>query len=268
MWLIKRKKNSQADEPNGQKSFCVRCGAEIQPGQLFCPKCGQKVGAKVEPVSGASNILSKKRTKSIIIIAIVVVVALIVAFLVVRGKPVSSLTLSKKSYEIKVGESYTLKATIDPSDAKNKNVKWKSSNSSIASVKNGVITGVNEGDCVITASSNNGKTDKCEITVKSAGPDFDALYEKYCDASYASVGTDDSYLSIDTNPYNIDDYFDSDASNAIQNVNLALGLPDSVLQRMEETNALQGVQTYDNDEIEVSWTYHPDNGLEVTYSLK
>lgn len=32
-----------------------------------------------------------------------------------------------------------------------------------------------------------------------------------------------------------------------------------------ETNALMGRQREENDKYRVSWTYHPNRGLEVTY---
>ena len=31
--------------------FCSKCGNELQEGQLFCPKCGAKVGGEHKPVS-------------------------------------------------------------------------------------------------------------------------------------------------------------------------------------------------------------------------
>ena len=37
---------------------------------------------------------------------------------------------------------------------------------------------------------------------------------------------------------------------------------------MLKTNALMGRQTEENDKYKVAWSYHPDDGLEVTYSKK
>ena len=51
---------------------------------------------------------------------------------------------------------------------------------------------------------------------------------------------------------------------AIKNVNKELGLPDSVLNDMERTTSADGKQTAVFDNINVSWRYHPDKGLEVT----
>lgn len=47
-----------------------------------------------------------------------------------------------------------------------------------------------------------------------------------------------------------------------------LGIPVSVRVKMARTTALQGVQTDIWDGIEASWTYHPDNGLDVILTDK
>lgn len=103
----------------------------------------------------------------------------------------------------------------------------------------------------------------------SSGPDFKNIYDEYCKSTWASVGEDGSYLKIDTNPYDKEDsgvaYID--ASLAIEEVNKELGLPDSLYSDMTETTWSMGKQseTFDEIGITVSWTYHPDKGLEVTY---
>lgn len=103
----------------------------------------------------------------------------------------------------------------------------------------------------------------------SKGPDFDKLYDEYCSPVWAKVGSDGSYLSIDTNPYDEDDngLAYTSAYYAVEDVNNALGLPDSLFSEMGETTGADGKQTETFEElgITVSWKYHPDKGLEVTY---
>lgn len=83
--------------------------------------------------------------------------------------PVQSVTLNSTSMEIEVGQSQTLTATISPSDAENQKVIWSSSNSSVATVADGVVTGVSVGNATITAKSDDGgKTATCEVIVKAA----------------------------------------------------------------------------------------------------
>ena len=55
---------------------------------------------------------------------------------------VSSITLDSTSMTLIEGETHTLTATISPSNAENQKVLWSSNNSSVASVKDGVVTAI------------------------------------------------------------------------------------------------------------------------------
>ena len=67
-------------------------------------------------------------------------------------------------------KSIQLTSTILPSTANVQNVvKWSSSNSSIATVGNdGTVIGVSNGTAVITATTQNGKTTKCNVKVQTS----------------------------------------------------------------------------------------------------
>ena len=85
----------------------------------------------------------------------------------VKKVEVSTVTLDKYSANVNVGKTIQLKAIINPSNADNKSVTWSTSNKSIATVdKNGLVKGISSGTVTITATSNNGKTAKCTVTVK------------------------------------------------------------------------------------------------------
>jgi hypothetical protein len=47
-----------------------------------------------------------------------------------------------------------------------------------------------------------------------------------------------------------------------------IGTPSYILSNMETTNSLMGRQSAEFDGIEVSWSYHPDNGLDVIANKK
>lgn len=80
---------------------------------------------------------------------------------------VSSVKLNKASLKLKNGSSYTLKKSISPSNASNKNVTWTSSNKKIASVSaSGKITAKGVGKAVITSKTSNGKKAVCKVTVR------------------------------------------------------------------------------------------------------
>ncbi len=84
---------------------------------------------------------------------------------------------------------------------------------------------------------------------------------------YFTIGADNSYCTIDTNPYDLDDYSSSVALGYIQEMNEALGLPDYVYQEMITTSYSQGKQTETYKNISVTWYYHPDKGMNVTYKV-
>ncbi len=79
--------------------------------------------------------------------------------------PVESISLDRNSVTLEEGQNTTLVATINPNDADEKTVNWSSSNSSVATVNNGVITALSEGETTITASAG-GKSATCKVTVQ------------------------------------------------------------------------------------------------------
>ena len=82
---------------------------------------------------------------------------------------VAGVTLNMTSLSMKVNETYQLKATISPADATNQNVKWESSDSSVADVdQSGLVGALKEGTATITVTTEDGnKTAICTVTVKS-----------------------------------------------------------------------------------------------------
>ena len=84
---------------------------------------------------------------------------------------VSGVSLNKTSLSFTgTGSSQTLTATVSPSNATNKTLTWSSSNTSVATVSNGVVKAVGFGTATITAKSNNGKTASCKVTVNPIQP--------------------------------------------------------------------------------------------------
>ena len=81
---------------------------------------------------------------------------------------ITGIGLNKSTTSLTEGESETLTATIAPSNATgDKTVKWSSSNGVVAAVdSNGKVTAKKAGTAVITATSSNGKSASCTVTVK------------------------------------------------------------------------------------------------------
>ncbi|AGF57396.1 putative repeat protein (TIGR01451 family) [Clostridium saccharoperbutylacetonicum] len=75
----------------------------------------------------------------------------------------SSIAIDESSMDLTIGDSSQLTATIAPSGA---TVTWTSSDSSIGTVDStGKVTGVAEGTCTITATTPDGLTATCTVTV-------------------------------------------------------------------------------------------------------
>ena len=83
----------------------------------------------------------------------------------VTGVEVSEIILDTEEADLNVGESIVISATIVPYYAENQTITWSSSDGSVASVENGTVKALHSGEAVITASTANGKTAECTITV-------------------------------------------------------------------------------------------------------
>ena len=84
----------------------------------------------------------------------------------VEATPVTDITLDKTSASLKAGETVTLTATVSPSDATDKTVTWSTSDASVATVSNGVVTAKKVGTATITAKAGD-KTATCKVTVEA-----------------------------------------------------------------------------------------------------
>ena len=106
------------------------------------------------------------------------------------------------------------------------------------------------------------------------GPDNDLnfkVYEILYDISFIKAGDDNSYITFDSNPFNLDSDSPAALIDAIaappflETMNENFGLPDWLYEEMVGTRALDGMQKEVFEHLTVSWTYHPDQGLEVLY---
>lgn len=117
----------------------------------------------------------------------------------------NGVTLTPNKATLNVGKKQTLTATVLPADATNKNVTWVSSDTSVATVENGVVTAVGKGTATITVTTEDGGyTATCEITVKipvssvTLNPTSTALVvgnTKQLTATVAPANADDSTVT-------------------------------------------------------------------------
>lgn len=79
---------------------------------------------------------------------------------------VESVSLNLSELALEEGEQVQLIATILPENASDKSVTWESSNKDVATVENGIVTAVSEGEAIITVTTVDGdKTSSCSVTV-------------------------------------------------------------------------------------------------------
>ena len=84
---------------------------------------------------------------------------------------------------------------------------------------------------------------------------------------WCEIAADGSYMKVDTGVLNKSKE-SSEAFETILKFNSELGFPQSLNEKMLNTRALDGRLSEENEKIRVSWTYHPNNGLEVIYEKK
>lgn len=80
---------------------------------------------------------------------------------------VTDVALDRTEATLMEGETLTLSATVSPNDAKDKTLIWSSTDETVATVSEGVVTAVSEGMTTIAATSVDGDISAtCTVTVK------------------------------------------------------------------------------------------------------
>ena len=131
---------------SGLGSYHYHCGgypAHLHTGGV-CPYTGE--GSTSSSSTSSSSSSSSTTTKTV-------------------QKNVTSIKVSDASVELKVGESFEVTAEALPSTAEDKTLTWESNDETIAIVDSGEITGIADGNAVITVQSVNGikKTIKVKV---------------------------------------------------------------------------------------------------------
>lgn len=117
------------------------------------------------------------------------------AVMPVEDVAVENVTLDKSVSEVEVGNTVELTATVTPEDATDKTVTWESSDTTVATVANGVVTALAAGTATITVKTTDGeKTASCEVTVKAVPvkTDYDISTENVeitADGEYTVTGS-------------------------------------------------------------------------------
>ena len=79
---------------------------------------------------------------------------------------VTGVTLDQDALTVNRGETAALTATVLPANATNQKLSWQTGDSTVATVKNGTVTGVGEGKTTVTVTTQDGGyTAQCTVTV-------------------------------------------------------------------------------------------------------
>lgn len=101
---------------------------------------------------------------------------------------VTGVTLDKTELSLYTGESEILTATFQPANATNQDVTWSSDKPEVATVVDGTVKAVKEGEATITVTTaDGGKQATCKVKVTQAiysisadiSPDFGSVYTGY-----------------------------------------------------------------------------------------
>ncbi len=124
------------------------------------------------------------------------------ATLTVKSYYPTAITMSDPTARIRKYESLRLGYNTTPADVKDRSVSWTSSNQSVAIVsEDGTVTGVNQGTATVTATTPNGLSTSCEVTI------VDPL------AQSVTLDVEEAYMQIDERRYFNATVLPEDASN-------------------------------------------------------
>jgi hypothetical protein len=120
----------------------------------------------------------------------------------------NNIKLEQDEVNVLIGSPYQLLLFNEDKTIFNKEIKWKSSDTNIATVSsNGKITAKKEGICNITITLSEGKTKKCKITV----PKPSLERKLYAQPIYAIVTSiDDASIYNDCGTWTINDFTSKD----------------------------------------------------------
>lgn len=162
----------------------------------------------------------------------------------VKSVDVKNIGLSEKSLRLQVGDKKRIYATVKPSNATDKSIKWTSSNKKIATVNNGEIKAIKNGVTTIKATSSNGISKKVKVKVYSINPNS---IETTSDNLKIEI-TDNSSINFTISPFNSNNktYTISVKDDNIININEKSGIIE--ITPIKEGNTEISIKTWNGIE--------------------
>jgi hypothetical protein len=173
-------------------------------------------------------------------------------------KYAESVLLNKNSVTLTQGQHDKLTATVKPTDAIDKTVQWSSSDKTVCTVSDGSVTAQGVGTAAVTATTLNGKSTVCTVTVcvpaqvnKTTTDRESNSGKEKSDASDASTGTS----KANSGKKNDEDNSNSDDG---QNKN---SRDNTTINKTNKT-----IETKNNDQSQSSLTPPPNKEFYKTVS--
>lgn len=140
----------------------------------------------------------------------------------VKTVHVTGVSINPTTYSMEIGQSVRFSATVSPSDATNKAVTWRSSDTSVATVNNnGCVVAKNIGTTTISVKTHDGnKIAVCDLTVKAIDTrekvtikkDSHSFYVRFADGKiWKGIGIDlsnrqDNYATLYPPDFDYNEY--------------------------------------------------------------
>jgi len=150
--------------------------------------------------------------------------------------PVTSVSISKTSLSIQKGKPFKLIPTINPTNASNKKVTWKSSNKAIATVtSNGTVLGIKNGSCYVIVTTVDGMMyAMCKVSVVNGIAESELSEQEFYE------GYD--YMSLPLN------YFDEITQTAsfryVERVGSNIAISWTVYNHTQDKNLFTTIEIY------------------------
>ena len=175
---------------------------------------------------------------------------------------VESIELNKETSSLNIGETETLTYTLSPEGVAS-TVTWSTDKDSVATVNNGEVRGISVGIAIITATTDNNKTDSCTFTImdNTVVTDPDNLFTESC-LNYTIKGTENGrtgyYKKPDANGTIISYPFDSSKGYTIK----------ATLYDYKASGAWRGVIACDSSGVQLVGPTMVNNGdNSYTYTI-
>lgn len=257
---------------NGNNNmFCPNCGYKVA-GQNFCPNCGNAMNNMVSsniynsPNSNMkfSNVQNYRKTNktAILVSSIVAVILLLTVLLLVPtlrystansymhdGNYMQAVTIFEKLGSFRDSENKKLECFYKLGLQYENEGKYDDAAKAFEKSKG------------YKDASEKKKEAEQEAKVSDLKKKFVKAYKK-CLSNDTSLSSDG--LSITVNSAN---EYDTEGGVDIMMIISSLKLPNSLLDEMLATNSLMGRQSEKYENIQVDWSYHPDNGLDAIFKI-